>query len=97
MKTNLKASVYANMVELEGNLVSLRSSGRYTIIAKVGASSSLISSTIECPSANSRYQYNEIIKCNGILLGVTEYRPVTVDGGSYTYTESRPFVTNLPI
>lgn len=96
MKT-LKASVYANMVELDGNLVSLRSSGRYTIIAKVGASSSLLSREIEYPSANSRYRYNEIIKCNGILLGVTKYRPITVDGGSYTYTESQPFVTNLAI
>ena len=97
MKTNLKASVYANMTELNGNLVSLRSNGSYTIIAKVGACSTLISSTIEYPSANSRYRYNKIIKCNGILLGVTEYRPVTVDGGLYTYTESVPYVTRLAI
>ena len=97
MKTNLKASVYVNMVELDGNLVSLRSSGRHTLIAKVGACSSLLSSTIEYPSANSRYRYNEVIKCNGILLGVTEYRPITVDGGSYTYTEAQPFVTHLAI
>ena len=94
MKVNLKASVYANMVELDGNLVSLRSSGKYTIIAKVGACSSLISSTIEYHSTN-RYRYNKVIKCNGILLGVTEYRSVTVDGGSYTYTESVPYVTHL--
>lgn len=95
MKTNLKASVYASMVEVEGNLVSHRGSGRYTIIAKVGASSSLISRTIEYPSANSRYRYNEVIKCNGVVIGVTEYRSVTVDGGSYTYTESTPYVTHL--
>ena len=94
MKTNLKSNVYANMVELEGNLVSLRSNGRHTIIAKVGACSSLLSSTIEYPSTN-RYRYNKTIKCNGITLGVTEYRPVTVDGGSYTYMESQPFVTRL--
>jgi hypothetical protein len=96
MKT-LKASVYANMVELDGNLVSLRSNGRYTIIAKVGASSSLISREVEYTSANSRYRYNEVIKCNGILLGVTEYRPITVDGGSYTYTESQQYITHLAI
>lgn len=93
MKVNLKACVYANMIEKDGNLVS---NGRHTIIAKVGACSSLLSSTIEYPSTN-RYRYNKIIKCNGILLGVTEYRPVTVDGGSYTYTESQPFVTRLAI
>ena len=92
MKTNLKASVYASMIEKDGNLVS---SGRHTIIAKVGACSSLLSSTIEYPSANSRYRYNKIIKCNGVTLGVTEYLPVTVDGGSYTYTESVPYVTRL--
>ena len=91
MKTNLKDSVYANMIEKDGNLVS---SGRHTIIAKVGACSSLLSSTIEYPSTN-RYRYNKVIKCNGILLGVTKYKPVTVDGGSYTYTESVPYVTHL--
>ena len=91
MKTNLKASVYATMIEKDGNLVS---SGRHTIIAKVGACSSLLSSTIEYPSAN-RYRYNKVIKCNGILLGVTEYKPVTVDEGSYSYTESVPYVTHL--
>ena len=91
MKTNLKASVYASMIEKDGNLVS---SGRHTIIAKVGACSSLLSSTIEYPSSN-RYRYNKIIKCNGTILGVTEYKPVTVDGGSYTYTESVPYVTHL--
>lgn len=92
MKVNLKASVYANMIEKDGNLVS---SGRHTIIAKVGACSSLLSSTIEYPSANSRYRYNKVIKCNGVTLGVTEYRSVTVDGGMYTYTESVPYVTHL--
>ena len=91
MKTNLKPIIYANMIEKDGNLVS---SGRHTIIAKVGACSSLLSSTIEYPSTN-RYRYNKVIKCNGILLGVTEYKPVTVDGGSYTYTESVPYVTHL--
>lgn len=97
MKTNLKASVYTNMVELNGKLVSFRSNGKYTIIANVGASSSLISREIEYPSANSRYHYNEVIKCNGAILGVTEYRQVTVDGGSYTYTESQPYVTHLAV
>ena len=92
MKTNLKPIIYANMIEKDGNLVS---SGRHTIIAKVGACSSLLSSTIEYPSSNSRYRYNKIIKCNGITLGVTEYIPVTVNGGSYTYIESQPFVTRL--
>lgn len=95
MKLNLKASVYAAMVEVDGNLVSLRRNGSHLIIAPVGASCSLVTSTTVQRSANSIYNYTKIFTCLGKVIATTVYRKVTVDGGGYCYGGSTATVTHL--
>lgn len=95
MKLNLKASVYASMVEVEGNLVHILPSGRLSVIAPVGACCSLLETSTNYPTSNTRYRYNVTTTCLGKILGVTEYFPVTVDAGEYTYSVASAVVTHL--
>ena len=95
MKANLKAHVYAKMVERDGFLVSIRPSGGHTVIAKVGAHSSLVTYDVRYPSANTLYTYDEHVICNGKLLGITKYRAVRINAGCYTYINAVPYKTDL--
>ena len=98
MKLNLKASAYCNMVERNGELVlmSERDSNKVLmVVGKVGAHSSLLKYVTKYPSANTKYMADMLIYCCGKLLGTTHYRPISVDAGEYSYTDSIAMYSSL--